>query len=82
MKDFSKKFCIWYNVNEKKIYYYEDENIKTISKEFDFSDINSEKKEWILICSKYKYKYLTDKDIELFVQKLESIMMEDLTNNK
>ena len=82
MKDFSKKFCIWYNVNEKKIYYYEDENIKTISKEFDFSDINSEKKEWILICSKYKYKYLTDKDIELFAHKLESIMMEDLTNNK
>ena len=82
MEDFSKKFCLWYNVKEKNIYYYEDENIKTISKEFDFSDINSEKKEWILICSKYKYKYLTDKDIELFVHKLESIIMKDLTNNK
>ena len=82
MKDFSKKFCIWYNVNEKKIYYYEDENIKTISKEFDFNDINSEKKKWILICSKYKYKYLTDKDLELFAYKLESMLLKDINENK
>ena len=82
MKDFSKKFCIWYNVNEKKIYYYEDENIKTISKEFDFSDINSEKKEWILICSKYKYKYFTEEDVKLFAYKLEKMMMNDIIENK
>ena len=69
-------------LKKKNIYYYDDENIKTISKELDFTDINSEKKEWILICSKYKYKYLTDKDIELFVHKLESIIMKDLTDNK
>ena len=67
MKDFSKKFCIWYNVKEKKIYYYEDDNIQTISKEFDFTDINLEKKEWILICSKYKYQHLTDEDLKLLL---------------
>ena len=82
MKDFSKKFCIWYNVKEKKIYYYEDDNIQTISKEFDFTDINLEKKEWILICSKYKYQHLTDEDLKLFASELERVMIKDIIKNE
>ena len=70
IKDFSKKYCIWYNNKEKKIYYYEDDNIKTFDKYFDFSDVNLENKEWILICSKYKYKYLTNDDVKKYQDEL------------
>ena len=69
IQDFSKKFCIWYNVKEKKIYYYKNDDIKSTEKEFDFNDANTEKKEWVLICSKYKYKYLTDEDIKKYIVK-------------
>jgi len=63
MKKFSNKFCIWYNCKQKIIYYYDNGIIKTISnKNYDFSDVNTENKEWILICSKYKYKLITKAD--------------------
>jgi len=74
IQDFSKKFCIWYNVKEMKIYYYEKDDIKSIEEKLDFSDVNSEKKEWVLICSKYKYKYLTDEDVRKYINKMVNSM--------
>ena len=71
IKDFSRKYCIWYNDKEKKIYYYEDDNIKTFDKYFYFSDVNLENKEWILICSKYKYKFLTNDDVKKYQDELK-----------
>ena len=80
IQDFSKKFCIWYNVKEKKIYYYKNDDIKSTEKEFDFNDANSEKKEWVSICSKYKYKYLTNKDINNYITKIVNFIQKN--NNK
>ena len=74
IKDFSRKYCIWYNDKEKKIYYYENDKIKTFDKNFDFSDVNLENKEWILICSKYKYKFLTNDDVKKFHDKLVNLL--------
>ena len=71
IEDFSKKFCIWYNIKEKKIYYYVNDNLKSIEeKNFNLNCIDSEKKGFILICAKYKYKYLTQTDLEKLTNKL------------
>ena len=79
IQNFSKKFCIWYNVKKMKIYYYENDDIKSIEEKLDFDDANSEKKEWVLICSKYKYKYLTDEDIKKYIIKAVNLIKK---NNK
>ena len=82
IQNFSKKFCIWYNVKEMKIYYYENDDIKSIEEKLDFSDANSEKKEWVLICSKYKYKYLTDEDINKYITKIVNFIKKNNNENK
>ena len=53
-ENFSEKFCIWYNTKNKKIFYYENESFGL---KLNFSKINKDKKEWILICSKYQYVF-------------------------
>ena len=77
MHDFNKKFSIWYNTKENKIYYYKDDNIESIKKELNFNDVNSQKKEWVLICSKYKYKYFTNKDMDKLIEKFASLIEKD-----
>ena len=74
MHDFNKKFSIWYNTKENKIYYYKNDNIESIKKELNFNDVNSQKKEWVLICSKYKYKYFTNKDMDILREKFASLL--------
>ena len=58
-------------------FYYKDDNIESIKKELNFNDVNSKKKEWVLICSKYKYKYFTNKDMDKLIEKFASLIEKD-----
>ena len=54
-ENFSAKFCIWYDVKKKEINYYENNEERIEKINLDFTNFNNREKNWILICSKFKY---------------------------
>lgn len=43
-----------------------------LKKKFDFSEVNKEKKNFILICSKYEYIFKTDNEITEMIKNLQN----------